>query len=247
MTKPNPPKTTVIFSDLHLCDNSNANDFHHKEEFLAFLDYYRDPERFILIGAGDIFDVLQANPTRILFYNHEIINFMHNLKNLTLLTGNHDWILSYFIPPWRQTKHLRVEHGHHWDIYNNKPSKIGYLIARIVSWGERLIHKDTDEWFMDIVESTRHITPASKNYPGDYREYQIAANAILHIEQKKVCVFGHTHKAGIWKLQHGIYANAGCWTGHAPPTYITVDNNFVTLHTITDGKIENGKIRVNIH
>jgi UDP-2,3-diacylglucosamine pyrophosphatase LpxH len=223
-------KTIIIFSDTHLCDNSRANDFHHSRALLDMLKKYNDPEKYQIIAAGDIFDDIQADATKIIYYNTPIIKAMHSLKNFTLLPGNHDWIFGKLLNRYWESSTINVEHGHIFDIYNAKPSRIGRQIARLVSWLERLVHKDTDDFLSSIAHAAQHISPRSKEYPGDYSEYKIAADEILWAHNKRICVFGHTHHPGIWTLKHGIYANAGGWTGQDLPTYISITGDKIMLH-----------------
>lgn len=223
-------KTIIVFSDTHLCDNSRANDFHHPEAILAMLKKYNDPEKYHIIGAGDIFDILQADLARIIYYNAPIIKAMRALRNLTLLPGNHDWILSLLRRGYWESPDVHVEHGQHFDIYNANPSRIGHQIARLVSWCERLIHRDTDNWLSSLAAAAQYISPRSRKYPGTLNEYQTAADQILLLHRKQVVCFGHTHRPGIWKLKHGIYVNSGGWTGHGLPTYISITPNKVMIH-----------------
>ncbi|MHB1421847.1 MAG: UDP-2,3-diacylglucosamine diphosphatase [Gemmataceae bacterium] len=45
-------------------------------------------------------------------------------------------------------------------------------------------------------------------------------------------ITGHTHLAGLSRMEDGIcYANTGCWT-EKPATYLTVESGSIALHTV---------------
>lgn len=222
-------KTKIIFCDPHFGDKSKADDFQYEDLFLGFLDRFSDASRFDVIGAGDLWELLQCCANRIAYYRAPIIKKMRAMKNLTLLPGNHDWIMSRYLPEVYEADGVHVEHGHRFDIYNANPSKIGSAIAKAVGWFERLIHRDTDEWLMDLARIKGKITPASAGYPGSYKEYREGAEGIIKSSKCDVCVFGHTHKAIIEPLIHGYYVNAGRWRGKEIPTYAMVTDKEIRL------------------
>lgn len=224
--------TKVIFSDAHLCDHSRANDFHHGKLLLRFLDEFDKPD-YDVIAAGDIFELLQCCSKRMLYYQADILNKMFAMKNLHILSGNHDWILGKYFPSVYLADGVHVQHGHKYDIYNAKPSRIGFITAKAVGWFEKLIHRDSDKWLQELMKIKGKITPASENYPGSYTEYKEGAREVLRSPTIDVSVMGHTHKAKIYRLKNGIYANAGCWAGPEDPTYIMVTETTVKLYNAT--------------
>ncbi|MBT1247031.1 MULTISPECIES: metallophosphoesterase [unclassified Thermosipho (in: thermotogales)] len=68
-----------------------------------------------------------------------------------------------------------------------------------------------------------YVTPASKEYAGDYSEYDVEGSIMLGKRllgkgmEKVFVVLGHTHKPKIEKIDKRIiYANSGSWVGKEP-------------------------------
>lgn len=181
---------------------------------------------------------------------------------LTYVVGNHDYIpFARFVEfdigiklEYRdESQGIVAEHGNRYDIFNRfsdprlaiikQPA--GRYFSGMVGRLERIIHPDFDRWLkkgieqMDgflqqAIEVKNKIPPSSKEYldrGGHYGEFEEAVKN--HIRNgAKLVVFGHTHKAQLNRIEDGIYANCGAWTGEIEPTYVA---SYVDRVELRDG------------
>ena len=227
---------TIVISDLHLCDNSSANDFKKTDLLLQFFEEFRD-EKIVL--DGDIFECLQAPLEKIVFYNSEVVRAIINLKDKEILWGNHDHAFRKVFQETYVSGGIFIHHGHQFDIYNKDPGFIGAKVAEIIGWFERVIHHDTDEWLKGIAEYARRITPVDSEYLGDLSEYRDGAEYILkNIEDINLVIMGHTHSPSLKRVKGGLYLNVGAWTSDVEfATYGCITDETVELLTYPDKKV----------
>ena len=245
----------VFISDLHLCDRSAAEDFHHTMDFLTFIGHYVQKGVDELYIAGDLFELWQATLQAILVAHKEPISALVKVANkgikVIYIFGNHDYWFSYFKNPYpilfesivencsiKGKPSIWVEHGHAYDMYNRTGAWTGKMITAIGGILERIVNPDIDQKALDVFKEAQQnfkkiisfIPPAdNKNYPGDKSEYDEAAKKKLTEENYDVVIFGHTHEAKIKKFAEGkVYANTGSWVTDEP-TFVEVTDNEVCL------------------
>ena len=220
---------TLIISDVHLgSELSRARD---ALDLLQSLRYQR------LILLGDIFSDL--NFRRLTGEHWKFLSCIRKLSNpkrkveVVWVEGNHDEglanIMSHLVgvPVYQRyvwnyadKRHLAI-HGHQFDRFVSR----NLLLSR---FGDFLFHEiqkldcrnNAFSRFLDRLE-TRWLRLSSK----------VAAGAIAYGRQGRVDrVFcGHTHVA-MQAEQHGVaYYNTGAWVNEQP-TYITIDEQGVTIH-----------------
>jgi UDP-2,3-diacylglucosamine pyrophosphatase LpxH len=220
---------TLIISDLHL--GSELSRAREALDLLQSLRYAR------LILLGDIFSDL--NFRRLTGEHWKFLSWIRKLSNpkrkveVVWVEGNHDQglanIMSHlvgvpvyqrYVWQYADKRHLAI-HGHQFDRFVSR----NLLLSR---FGEFLFHEiqkldgrtKAFSRFLDRV-NTRWLRLSSK----------VAAGAIAYARQGRVdrIFCGHTHVATQTERQGIAYYNSGCWVDEQP-TYITVDEEGVTIH-----------------
>ena len=248
----------IFISDLHLGDGSRTDDFHRDKEFLEFLEF-AEAEAQELIIVGDLLELWQADLDRVLFKHSELIKRLLLLRNkikLTYVVGNHDYIpferftdLAVGIClEYRDEGGIVAEHGHRYDIFNRYKNPLqsirwpsGKRLNLFVASLEKFLHPGVDKWTKKALENFQFlrqamsirnkITPATKAYlkrGGHFGEFEKAVKNHLN-KGAKIVIFGHTHRAQLYVIENGIYANCGAWIDGITPTYIAYDRNKIEL------------------
>lgn len=145
---------------------------------------------------------------------------------------------------------------------------IGYFIAKTIGIIEKMGAKNIDEQLENLMDGVKdvwrslknkfsspfykvagnlqsYVTPASKDYKGNYKEYDEKGSMTLGeklIEkgyEKAFVVLGHTHKPKIEKVTENIvYANSGSWVGKTP-TFCVFDDEkkILSLYEWDEGRV----------
>ncbi len=223
---------TLIISDLHL--GSELSRAREALDLLQSLSYKR------LILLGDIFSDL--NFRRLTGEHWKFLSWIRKLSNpkrkveVVWVEGNHDEglanIMSHlvgvpvyqrYVWQYAEKRHLAI-HGHQFDRFvshNLLLSRFGvFLFHEIQKLDSRA------KAFSRCLDrmSTRWLRLASK----------VENGALAYGRQGRIdrIFCGHTHIA-MQSEQHGIaYYNAGSWVDEQP-TYITVDEEGVSIHAYT--------------
>lgn len=130
---------------------------------------------------------------------------------------------------------------------------LGRFIAKAIGVIERMGAKDIDEQLENLMDGIKgvwkklkdkfsspfykvagnlqsYVTPASKDYRGDFKEYDEEGSIFLGEKlidkgyEKVFVVLGHTHKPKVVQINKKIiYANSGSWVGKEP-TFCVFDS-----------------------
>jgi len=253
----------IFISDLHLCDRTAAEDFHHTLEFISFIGHYVLGNVDELYIVGDFFELWQAPLQTILVAHREPISALTKIADkgtkVTYIFGNHDYWFSYFKNPYpilfksivesysvKGKLSIWVEHGHAYDMHNRTGAWTGKMITAIGGILERIVDPDIDQKALEALKEVQEnfkkiisfIPPADPNYPGDKSEYDEAAKEKLIKENYDIVIFGHTHEPKIERIEEGkIYANTGSWVTDEP-TFVEVTDTEVCLYKWIKGRAE---------
>lgn len=253
----------IFISDLHLCDRTAAEDFHHTLEFISFIGHHVMGKVDELYIVGDFFELWQATLQTILVAHREPVGALTKIVDkgtkVTYIFGNHDYWFSYFKNPYPilfenivenisldGKPSVWVEHGHVYDQYNRTGAWIGKIATALAGILERVLDPDIDDKasaaLKEVQENFRgvigFIPPASEDYPGDKSEYYNAAKDKLIKENYDIVIFGHTHEPRIEEIGEGkIYANTGSWVT-PEPTFVEVNDTDICLYKWEKGRAE---------
>lgn len=223
-------------SDLHLGDGGPRDNFTPDKEaelnrFLDFVELQRDPK---LVICGDLFELWQANISRVLMHRLGLLDRLARLGAIYVL-GNHDIDLKYFVgqPGWLghpffQTMCLSYEtkfagrryafiHGHEADPYcRSEDPGLGRITAIYSGLKEtrhggpmRTKYRTVEQCSVGRLERLVNFLGRLVGKPNRRkamnRELQVLAKAI----GADTLVCGHTHfpgRIGDWHVNCGTWA-----------------------------------------
>mgnify|MGYP004448861005 CR=1 FL=1 len=234
----------VFISDAHLGVNPPGSVSNREERLVQFLDSLRGVASHVVI-VGDLFEFWYEYNDYVC-RNHFDLYFA--LKNLVdsgtevhLLQGNHDFAYGNFFPKSMgvqvhkqvvleiQGKRVFFRHGD-----GVAKSDRGYRFFRrildfpLIRFLFRQIHPD---WGMALA---RFVGKSSRKVGEDrlinMDEYLGWADSMLKKDRCDICVFGHTHLSGIWKVKNGFAASPGEWI--KKPTFLQMEKGELSLRPL---------------
>ncbi len=251
MANGSPPRAhTLLVSDVHLGSRVSQ-----PKKLLRLLQSYRlgkhewNFDRLVLLG--DIFDDL--NFSRLKKHAWELVGLFREITDeesnadVIWILGNHDELLAQMM------SHLvgvTVHEEYEWQVNGSRFLAMhGHQFDKWVIYYPNL--SKIPSWMYDFIQKidsrrqriSRYIKEKSKSWLRINRD--VAKGIISHAQAKEhhyngvFC--GHTHIAEEIEFKDAglSYYNTGCWTGHHPPTYVTVDDyGKVTLHEYLSETVE---------
>jgi UDP-2,3-diacylglucosamine pyrophosphatase LpxH len=226
----------VVISDLHLGSPASRA----ATSLRAFLDHVRS-EDFSLCLNGDAFEMLQ---TRFSLLIRDALPLMTQISRLVregrrvyYVVGNHDIYVEHFLDEWLVTgfcpflnvtsggKRIRIEHGH---IYDPVFSRWPNLYESLTRVGGRvlLIRPDVYQLWDSATRRLDRLVRRSAGRRDEPIVYHRAADEVMR-RGFDVVIYGHTHRAEIAELPHGLYINSGHWVRGG--TYVEIDAGKVEL------------------
>jgi len=244
-------KRVLFLSDLHL---SNKTKSEIVEDFQLFLDYAEDnASEIVFVGdmveslAGDLFQVFLLHKP--LF--DRVSALAHDLK-ITYLIGNHDYFLRLFVDEdlgaklfdskinfkleYINTKlNIYAAHGHHYDDYSEMKGKAkrskypnAHKLAELLKdqkQGEYTEYQSKLLALADVADEASKFAQFVCEKKIDFSDkFQKIAKELVKVHNYSYVVFGHTHKAQLKHLGHGIYFNAGSWKSEKKRQFVEIDN-----------------------
>lgn len=181
----------VIFSDLHIGDKGNKDDFlQNSEQFKFLLDHYYYQKGFNVFLNGDVEELYKYSIDNVISAWKDIYNLFDNFNSegrLQKIIGNHDFETGHLKKPAvnrdikeaiRLNYHgnkIFVYHGHQTAGYIEQYNKIAYYLVRYI------VHP------LGIKNPTTPIDSAKK-YKTEIRAYRYSAR------KKIISILGHTHR-----------------------------------------------------
>ncbi len=181
----------VIFSDLHIGDNTDRDDFQHNSEMFEFLlQYYYLNRNYKLVLNGDIEELYKYPLKKIIssrnnFYN--LLNQFDDAGNLFKIYGNHDYELNLHNAPKANSNLLSavkfdykgddifIFHGHQTAHFIEQYNLLALLLVRYIIYPLGI-----------------------KNYsfPANFRKKFITESLAYEFskERKIISILGHTHR-----------------------------------------------------
>lgn len=224
MTRP-----IFVVSDLHMGDGGPRDNFAHmaggrrESEFISFLDYVYTVNGRLVIN-GDLFELWQANISKVLTYRVDLLDYLaDDCFNTVYLLGNHDIDLLHFRwekgvrlthPIFRQMatslilhvahQNILICHGHEQDPYccGENPG-LGRASAIYTGLKEDRVGSPLRGKYGTVEgQALRRLT-----WPGRVRRWfmgepsptQVIRKNMLCLQQSKdydAVIFGHTHEPG---------------------------------------------------
>lgn len=182
----------VIFSDLHIGNGTNKDDFFKNSEiFLDILENYYLKKDYKLILNGDIEDLYKFSLNKIIKKwgrVFEIFEKFAEKDNLFKIVGNHDHDLYLFKKPdinknlltglklFYNDNHIFIYHGQQVSNYFEEYNRISFYFIRYIACP------------MGISNSTISIDN-KKKLKTEERAYEYSA------QKKIISIIGHTHRA----------------------------------------------------
>lgn len=230
-------------SDLHLGDGGPRDNFlpEKEKQLYAFLDYVEAQHGELLI-LGDLFEMWQANWSKVFTYREHLLDRMARM-GATYILGNHDADLYYFqgtrwinhplfngmVSEVRRTIHgrsIQFCHGHQADEYcaglNPGLGRITAIYTGLKEdrHGGPMLDKyrTVEQKYLGPMEWTVSLLKRLGGKPDRFTEI----NRLLLTKYTADCIiFGHTHLAGRVKQGRSLY-NTGTWAERI--------NSFVVVH-----------------
>lgn len=251
---------TLILSDIHFGMSTSA--VSSAEQFRHLWD---ECDALVLNG-----DTVEEHAKRCAEISQQMTsNLLQIAKQdgvqTTLICGNHDPVVSETDYVWFCDKKVLVFHGHvvipriapwSWRGRHAERSRMKYL-------------QDKQNSFEEQLASVRHASyeAASGAYrchrPSRAKMLLLGIPAVFHVlhtwwkfpslistwvEQyapsAKYVVTGHTHHAGIWKINGRIIINTGCYCFPSHPRAVVIEENNITVYklSLTNGYYSLGRV-----
>jgi UDP-2,3-diacylglucosamine hydrolase len=177
----------------------------------------------------------------------KVVGALHNLTRngipVTIVRGNHDFMdYSYF----SRELGITVLDGHNRISINGISFDLCHGDSIAGDWKYRALHKILKNrtaqrlyrWFHPAIgvglatslsRLSRKKSSKSGRYLSDERQnwYHAAVDSRMKESGDQVTIMGHTHRADLSQLKHGIYVNSGTWL--SAPTVIILEGNRVAL------------------
>lgn len=233
-----------FLSDAHLgIDPPNCVP-HREEKLVSLLKSWVGKASHVVI-VGDLFEFWYEYDYYVTRKHFKLFSALNELVEsgveVHLLQGNHDFSYGDFFPKTLgvqvhkevcleiQGKKILFRHGD-----GVAKSDFGYRIFRKIldfplnRWLFKQIHPD---WGMGLA---RFVGRNSRKY-GESRvikmdEYLNWANRNMKKRGCSLCVLGHHHISGIWKVDNGTVASSGEWIKKL--TYLRMEAGEISLETI---------------
>lgn len=237
-------RKAIFISDAHLGVNPPHAVENREKRLVEFLNSLRGLASHVVI-VGDLFEFWYEYSDYVC-RNH--FDLFFSLKQLVdagtevhLLQGNHDFAYGIFFP---KTLGVQVHKQMVLDIQGKKVFfRHGDGVAKSDS-GYRMMRKVLDlplnrflfkqlhpDWGMALARFVgRNSRKVGEDRVIKTEEYLNWADAMLRREKCDLCIFGHTHIAGIWPLKHGMAASAGEWIKKL--TYLQMEAGELSLEEL---------------
>ncbi|MCK9181467.1 MAG: UDP-2,3-diacylglucosamine diphosphatase [Fibrobacteraceae bacterium] len=218
-------KPVYFISDAHLgVDPAGA--IPHREELLVnFLKSLKGASSILFI-VGDLFEFWYEYRYYIVRGHFPLFRALADLVDsgteVHYLAGNHDFALSDFFPKELgvavhktyvcevQGRRIFLMHGD-----GIPKSDSGYRFARHIidaPWARSLFRKIHPDLGMKIARSVgRNSRKLGESRPIIIEEYLAAASRKMRENNCDLCVHGHHHLSGLWKVPEGEVASPGQW------------------------------------
>ena len=158
----------VIFGDAHYQDGSGSDDFRNENLLIEFIRSQAAIGGTRIFGNGDLEDVWQMLLQKIWWHRSRLVKVIRDF--VERIAGNHDYMpFARFAPTIYQgqsgaEKGVVILHGYHFDIFNRKPrTALGRIVAGLFGWLERWIHRDIDDWCLELIKMKAKVPPSSRN------------------------------------------------------------------------------------
>lgn len=193
-----------------------------------------------------------------------LMSLSQELK-ITYVVGNHDCFLEAFCHEGQAGKlfganiaftreytnaklNIYAAHGHEGDNFSlidqkklKKPAHSnGADIKKLISKLDRnglSLHqnqlKDLSTYAEQSLQFAQYVKQSKYDSSAQLLE---AAKAMIHDQNYSYVVFGHSHKAALKPLKHGIYFNTGSWKSEKKHHFVEIDNEGGALVNLSELK-----------
>jgi predicted phosphodiesterase len=242
----------LVLSDLHLCNRLSTI-----EDVAELRPLWLEFNELILNGDTEEsyskkYSMQSQRATRALIQSAE-----NDSVKVHLLNGNHDPVISDQHAYFSHDEKVLIMHGH--AIFPDIAPWTWYA-SKIKAHRDQLLQTSGDSFDAQL-ESTRIASDRSaksreaKNRPGLIEMPYKAAWSVAKILQTwwrcpslteqwlskyapktKIVVVGHTHRAGIWKINNRIIINTGCFAFPSHPRGVVIEGNTLQVFRIRKTK-----------
>lgn len=228
-------KEIFFVSDAHF--GIALDGYDDREEVFAQFLRQITPRASHLFILGDLFDFwieykYAIRPDYFLVLC-ELRRLVENQVKVHYVAGNHDFALGPFfseiskihvhLEPFTTTLQNKKVHLSHGD--GVIAADIGYRILRKILRNPinqklyKMMHPDLGVSLGTFFSGSSRKYLKNRITPYIIRKYQEYASGVLKQNLDHV-IFGHTHRAELTKMEHGIYCNSGAWLIHY--NYVTM-------------------------
>lgn len=241
----------LFISDLHLSPETPADVI---EDLYLFLDYAEESATELIL-LGDIVEMLGADPFQTYLCHKPLFDRLlqatHNLK-ITYVVGNHDCFLHALCDEGKfldanisfvqQYEHeslgVFAMHGNQYDDVSSIKIKKTALPARWTAFQQQLSKSPEHQDLSVLIDYAQkaatyaELTKANKtNISG---HLQNMAKDLLHDHNFAYVVMGHSHKALLKAIGHGVYMNTGSWDSEKTRQFVEIDKDGGALVKMSD-------------
>ncbi len=186
----------LIISDLHLGDDSRADDFgEHDTDIIEWIRNI-DPDKIYL--AGDLYELWQFKSQKIRNAHYLLIDYL-NGRRFVHIRGNHDMQLIAPLTKSFKTKsgkRVLISHGFQNDKWMTNP------LARLGIWALT--------WLERFIPGIDNENTYSKNRKKSRTQKKTLAYAMKMLKKYDMVFCGHTHRQMTERsCVYGVYVNVG--------------------------------------
>lgn len=256
-----PSGSRVLFiSDLHLSPLTPGGLI---DDLELLLDYARENATELVL-VGDIIEMLEGDVFQTYLIHKPLFDRLNELShhvNITYLVGNHDCYLSLltmagegqkffdakitFAKEYLNPKlNIYATHGHSYDDFSDmkgfKATKSGVSNAqRLLASLKMVMASDEHKRALADLAGYAEQATAFAQYMSQKKidsseKFQNIAKQLIEDQDYSYVVFGHTHKAQVKHLGHGIYFNTGSWKSEKKRQFVEIDKDGGALVALED-------------
>ena len=247
----------LFLSDLHLSPETPQD---LVDDLLLFCEYAQENASEVVL-VGDIIEMLQGDVFQTYLVHKPLFDRLNQLSHqvkVTYLVGNHDCFLRMLCDEGEGSRffdakmkfaveyvdeklNIFATHGHRYDDFSElKAKKSSYSAnGEALQKALKTSKVDYDQMLLKTVadyatQAGSYIDALRANQDQRHKDLIDVATQLIHDEDYSYVVMGHTHKATLKQLDHGIYFNTGSWKSEKKRHFVEIDRDGGALVAIDD-------------
>jgi len=247
----------LFLSDLHLSIDTKQDLI---DDLYLFCEYAQENASEVVL-VGDIIEMMQGDVFQTYLLHKPLFDRLTQLSHqvkVTYLVGNHDCFLrtlceegeggrffdakvKFGVEYHDDKLNIFATHGHRYDDFSQMKAKKSAYSTN----GDALLKaiKKSDLDYDQMLSKTiaeyasqagSYIEALRANKDQRHKDLMEVAKELIQEDDYSYVVMGHTHKATLKQMDHGIYFNTGSWKSEKKRHFVEIDRDGGALVAIDD-------------